>query len=82
MKSTDWIPAQVGFREFCRQNPALGLKGTRSSWIWFRRIHGPAMEEAGVMRQSIGRVLIVDKSRFSEVAFDYLTQAYKYSERP
>lgn len=37
------------------------------------------MERAGVMRQSIGRILIVDKARFGAVAFDYLTQADKYS---
>lgn len=80
MKTTDWIPAQAGFREFCKKNPALGLKGTRSSWIWFRRAHGAAMESAGVMRQSISRVLIVDKTRFEATAFDYLTQANRFSE--
>ena len=79
LNTKDWIPAEAGFKEFCRSNPALGLKGTRSSWIWFRRVHGEAMERAGVMRQSIGRILIVDKSRFGSVAFDYLTQADKYS---
>jgi len=79
LNTKDWIPAEAGFKEFCRSNPALGLKGTRSSWIWFRRVHGEAMEKAGVMRQSIGRVLIVDKTRFGIVAFDYLTQADKYS---
>jgi len=80
MHTKDWIPAEAGFRDFCRNYPALGLKGTRSSWIWFRRIHGPAMEKAGVMRQSIGRILIVDSNRFDSVAFDYLTQADKYVE--
>lgn len=81
MKSIEWIPAQVGFREFCENYPALGLKGTRSSWIWFRRVHGEAMERAGVMRQSIGRKLIVDKERFQDVAFDYVTQSHKYQEQ-
>jgi hypothetical protein len=38
------------------------------------------MEKAGVMRQSIGRILIVDSNRFDSVAFDYLTQADKYVE--
>lgn len=80
LNTKDWIPAEAGFKEFCRNNPALGLKGTRSSWIWFRRVHGEAMERAGVMRQSIGRVLIVDRTRFEPFAFEYLTQADKYSE--
>lgn len=79
LNTNNWIPAEAGFKDFCRSNPALGLKGTRSSWIWFRREHGSAMEKAGVMRQSIGRILIVDKTRFSAVAFDYLTQADKYT---
>lgn len=80
LKNRDWIRAEAGFREFCISNPALGLKGTRSSWIWFRRTHGDAMERAGVMRQSIGRILIIDKTRFDSVAFDYLTQSEKHME--
>lgn len=81
LNTTDWIPAEAGFKEFCKSNPALGLKGSRSSWIWFRRAHGGAMEKAGVMRQSIGRILLVDKTKFSEVAFDYMTQPQKYKEQ-
>ena len=81
MNTKDWISAQAAFRQFCLDNPALGLKGTRSSWIWFRRTHGQAMEKAGVMRQSISRMLIADQSRFEKVAFDYLTQAEKYSSQ-
>ena len=25
LNNKDWIPAQAGFRDFCRNNPALGL---------------------------------------------------------
>lgn len=81
MNTTKWIPAEAGFKEFCKSNPALGLKGTRSSWIWFRRTHGLAMEKSDVMRQSIGRVLIVDQKRFNETAFEYLTKSYKECEQ-
>jgi len=80
LNTKDWIPAEAGFKEFCRNNPALGLKGTRSSWIWFRRAHGPAMERCDVMRQSIGRILIIDKTRFEPIAFEYLTQPKKIGE--
>lgn len=78
MTFDNWKPAEVVFREFCKANPSLGLAGTRSSWIWFRRAHGPAMEKAGVMRKAINRHLIVDAERFPKVVFDYMTRANEY----
>lgn len=70
----NWRPAQAAFKEFCETNPGLGLMGTRSSWIWFRRVHGDAMMREGVLRKATTRALLIDASRFPTVAFEHLTR--------
>ena len=73
MENKNWIPARQAWKEFCHCNPGLGLSGSANSFVWFRRVHGDAMINAGVMRQSLSRKLLIDGSRFGQVAFEYLT---------
>lgn len=70
---SQWQPAEAAFSQFCQAHPAFGLKGTKSSWLWFRRTHGPAMERAGVLRKLRTRALMIDALKFPEAAFQYLT---------
>ena len=74
LKNENWLPARQAWKEFCELNPGLGLAGSANSFVWFNRIHGKAMIEAGVMRRALSRKLLIDKSRFGQVAFQYLTE--------
>jgi hypothetical protein len=69
----EWVPAQGAWKQFCAANPGLGLKGTRGSYIWFTRTAAPALIEAGVMRRSKSRALLINTKSFAPVAFELLT---------
>lgn len=71
--NTNWLPARKAWKQFCEANPGLGLSGSANSFIWFSRTHGDRMIEAGVMRRAISRKLLIDVSRFGQVAFEYMT---------
>lgn len=70
---SEWANAQTVWAQFCKANPDLGLKGTRSSWVWFRRAHGSEMIKLGVMRQSVSKALLIHVPSFAPAAFAYLT---------
>lgn len=69
----NWKPAAVVFADFCRNNPALGLLGGRWSVVHFLRVHGKAMKDAGVLRQTTKGRYLLNAETFPAVAFDHLT---------
>lgn len=71
----EWVPGPNAWTSFCKANPALGFKGTRSSWVWFTRSHAKAMIAAGAMRRAASRSLIAHVPSFGKVAFELLTTA-------
>jgi hypothetical protein len=73
MESNVWKPAAPVWRDFCKNNPVLGLLGERWSWVHFQRTHAKAMKEQGVLRQTTTGRYLLDSEKFPAVAFEFLT---------
>jgi hypothetical protein len=73
MQQNPWQTATVVWKEFCANNPVLGLLGERWSWVHFQRTHGQKMRELGVLRQTTTGRYLLNIEKFPDAAFEYLT---------
>jgi hypothetical protein len=73
----NWKPAREAWATFCKNNPGLGLNGSKNSFIWFVRTHAEQLRTAGHMRKTVNRRWLASVESFDAAAFDLLTGVSK-----
>ena len=69
-----WVAGRQAWEEFCRANPALGLLGTRPSYLHFVRTYAQDMIDAGVALRGTSNRLLVNSETFGQAAFQVMTR--------